>query len=129
MAKEFKFDSLVEAWIRVMLKESSDEHDPDFWAFSNLDRMIDDEPENAWSIILEILRRNQSSEILEVLSAGPVEDLLARHGEAFIERVENEARNDEDFAKLLGGVWQNTMSNEIYARVQRVWNRKGWDGN
>jgi Family of unknown function (DUF6869) len=129
MAKEFKFDSLVEAWIRVMLKESSDEHDPDFWAFSNLDRMIDDEPENAWSIILEILRRNQSSEILEVLSAGPVEDLLARHGEAFIERVENEARNDEDFAKLLGGVWQNTMSDEIYARVQRVWNRKGWDGN
>ena len=112
-----------------MLKEGSDEHDPDFWAFSDLDRMIDDEPEEAWPVILEILRRNQSTEILELLSAGPVEDLLARHGDAFIGRVEHEAKIDEDFAVLLGGVWQNTMSDEIYARVQRVWNRKGWDGN
>ena len=122
-------DRLVEAWIRVMLKEDSDEHDPDFWAYCDLDRMIDDEPELAWPIILEILRRNQSTAILEVLSAGPVEDILARHGEAFIERVEHEAKINEDFATLLGGVWQNTMSDEIYARVQRAWNRKGWDGN
>ena len=129
MAQKFKHDDLVGAWIRVMLKEGSDEHDPDFWAFSDLDQMVDEEPEEAWPIILEILRRNQSSEILEVLSAGPVEDLLAQHGEVFIERVEHEARIDENFAKLLGGVWQNTISDEIYARVQGVWIRKGWDGN
>ena len=129
MAPKMEHDRLVEAWIRVMLKEDSDEHDPDFWAYCDLDRMIDDEPELAWPIILEILRRNQSTAILEVLSAGPVEDILARHGEAFIERVEHEAKINEDFATLLGGVWQNTMSDEIYARVQRAWNRKGWDGN
>lgn len=91
--------------------------------------MINEEPEEAWPVILEILRRNQSTEILEVLSAGPVEDLLARHGEAFIGRIEYEAKIDEDFATLLGGVWQDMISDEIYARVQRVWNRKGWDGN
>lgn len=122
-------ERLVEAWIRVMLKEDSDEHDPDFWAYSELDRMVDEEPEAAWPVILEILRRNQSTAILEVLSAGPVEDLLARHGEAFVERVEQEARTDANFATMLGGVWQRTMSDEVYARIQRVWNRKGWDGN
>ena len=129
MAQKFKYDRLVETWIRYMLKQRADEHDPDFWAYCDLDLMINDEPEEAWPVILEILRQNQSTTILEVLSAGPVEDLLARHGDQFIERVEHEARIDANFATLLGGVWQNTMSDEIYARVQRVWNRSGWDGN
>jgi len=72
--------------------------------------MIDDEPEEAWPIILEILRRNQSFEILETLSAGPVEDFLARHGEAFIARVEHEAKFDENFARLAQG--RNIKENE-----------------
>ena len=26
------------------------------------------------------------------------------------------------------GVWQNTMPDEIWARIQAVWDRRGWDG-
>jgi hypothetical protein len=62
-----------------------------------------------------------------VLSAGPIEDLLAQHGDAFIDRVEIEARRDPSFAKVLGGVWQNSMSDEVWKRLQTVWDRKGWD--
>jgi len=66
---------------------------------------------------------------MENLSAGPLEDLLAMHGPAIIDRVEAEAARDPTFAKLLGGVWQNRMTDEVWARVQAARDRRGWDGN
>ena len=90
--------------------------------------MILDHPERSWPVILEILARDQGVAIIEVLSAGPLEDLLAKHGPAFIDRVEAEARRNPVFAKLLGGVWKSQMTDEIWARVQAVWDRRGWDG-
>src|SRR6185312_3783949 len=86
------------------------------------------EPDRAWQFILEVLRRNHSSEILQVLSAGPLEDLLVKHGDAFIDRIEAEAWSNPLFAKLLGGVWRNVMGDHIWHRVQKAWDRRGWDG-
>jgi hypothetical protein len=65
--------------------------------------------------------RDQSQAIKQVLSAGPIEDLLAKHGETFINRVEAETRKDPLFAKVLGGVWQNSMGDAVWKRVQAVW--------
>ena len=124
-----KYEKLIETWIRYQHKEVPPEDDPDFWSFSDLSDLVQDNPEDAWHVILEILNRNGSATITEILSAGPLEDLLATHGDAFIDRVEDEARKNPSFASLLGGVWQNTMSNELYSRVKSVWNRSGWDGN
>lgn len=102
---------------RVELSEVTDLYDLTF-----------EEPEKLWLLILEIHHRDQSITIQQVLSAGPVEDLLAKHGDTFIERVEAEARRDPQFAKLLGGVWKNSMSDAIWNRLQAVWDRRGWDG-
>ncbi len=57
-----------------------------------------------------------------------MEQLLGRYGAKFIDRVETQARVDPKFAKLLGGVWQSTMSPDIWSRVQAVWDRRGWNG-
>jgi hypothetical protein len=92
-----------------------------------MDLRYDDEPEELWRLIL-LHRKDQSPFIQQVLSAGPVDDLLAKYGEVFIERVELEAHADPSFAKLLGGVWQSRMSDSVWARVQAVWDRRGWDG-
>ena len=87
-----------------------------------------EQPERAFQFVLEVLRRDHSNKILQVLSAGPLEDILAKHGEQMIGRVESEARSNPLFAKLLGGVWQNEMSDPVWRRVQAVWDRRGWDG-
>lgn len=87
-----------------------------------------EEPEKLWLLILAIHHRDRSITIQQVLSAGPVEDLLAKHGDTFIERVEAEARRDSQFAKLLGGVWKNGISDAVWNRLQAVWDRRGWDG-
>jgi hypothetical protein len=87
-----------------------------------------EDPEQLWNLILEVLRRDSAVHIQEVLSAGPLENLLATHGASVIGKVESEARSNPLFARLLGGVWKNKMTDEIWARVQAVWDRRGWDG-
>jgi hypothetical protein len=85
-------------------------------------------PDEAWEFILAVLKANQSSRVLESLSAGPLEDLLANHGPYVIDRVEATARTNVHFARLLGGVWRSTMTADVWERVQSVWDRRGWDG-
>lgn len=97
-----------------------------FWAWENIIDLISDEPETAWIIIKKILKTDSSPKVISRLSAGPLEDLLVDHGEKFIDRVEEEAKMNPDFAKLLGGVWKNAMSDEIWERIQKVCDRS-WD--
>lgn len=84
-------------------------------------------PESLWEFVLEVLRRDPPVEVIEVLAAGPLEDYLAKCGERVIDRVEERARSDPKFRSLLGGVWRNSMSAEVWARVQACWDRSGWD--
>jgi Family of unknown function (DUF6869) len=119
--------ALADAWIANCLAPTAPSHTSDA-IFGQIWQLCEDEPERAFQFVLEVLGRDHSDKILEVLSAGPLEEVLARHGEKMIERVEAEARANLMFATLLGGVWQNDMSDEVWRRVQAVWDRRGWDG-
>jgi hypothetical protein len=101
---------------------------PYVWATDRIHDFTIKSPEKLFPIILAILEKDPSNEVLEVLAAGPLEDYLATNNEEFIVNVENRAKEDPKFASLLGGVWQNGMTEETWARVQKVWDRSGWDG-
>jgi len=121
--------ALITAWIALQkAQHDSPEYHQLFWAFDRVCDLINDDPDQAWDFILAVLATDRSPEIVGILSAGPLEDLLAYHPYDVIERVEAEARHNPHFASLLGGVWQNKMPDDIWKRVQAVWNRKGWDG-
>jgi hypothetical protein len=123
-----EIEQQAEAWIRNRhAAKGSPEREATEWAIETYDLLYDD-PETLWLLILAIHARDHSPPVQELLSAGEVEDLLAMHGGIFIERIEAEARRDQAFAKLLGGVWKNAMADEIWERVQAVWDRRGWDG-
>ena len=121
---QFDRERLVQTWIDrhadPALSELSQAKEPDqrFWAWERLDALVREEPEVAWSAILEILQRTRSEQALDNLAAGPLEDLLAKHGYQFIDRVEAEATRSSLFRHLLAGVWQNAMSGELWERVQ-----------
>lgn len=126
---EAELTAFAESWIAFMkAPENSEEYKALFWVFDREYDLMNEEPEEIWRFILKVLSLNNSIETQEVLSAGPLEDLLAKHGGAMIDRVEKEAKSNPLFAKLLGGVWQNSMTDEVWERVQAVWNRSGWDG-
>lgn len=80
--------------------------------------------EDAWITIIEVLSLTPSDEVLSVLAAGPLEDLIAYCGPQFIDRIEIKARQDADFRKLLNGVWQNRTPPEIWARIEKAQNKK-----
>lgn len=74
-------------------------------------------------VILRISDATDDLTVLANLSAGPLEDLLAHHGEKVIGRVEKLANENAKFLQLVGGVWRNAMTNEIWQRVQALQKR------
>jgi hypothetical protein len=90
------------------------------WAWDKLDRLMRALPERAWPILLRLIELAPSDTAVDVIAAGPLENLLCLHGEAFIERVEKQAKADSRFRFALGGVWRNVIPEPIWRRVNRI---------
>jgi hypothetical protein len=94
-----------------------------FDANEELDDLVTDEPERAWPLICEVIRRisPQDEDILAYVAAGPLEDLLVRHPYAFIDRIESLAKNDAHFRRAVSGVWGwNSIPSEIRTRLDTL---------
>lgn len=132
MESPLPVDRVVDEWLQWAAWQTDPRNhgkqNTELIGFDEFDYVVRTHPEHAWQCILATVAEARSQPYLGVLAAGPMEDLLGLHGSAFIERVELEARKNPKFAWMLGGVWQCQMTDEIWNRVQRVWNRRGWDG-
>ena len=117
---ETELNKIVNAWIAAQdAEQGSAEHESNWWAISKVsDWSFERQGELLWRFIMAAYQRDLSDKAVSVLAAGPLEDLLAKQGPEFIERVEELARRDPKFNDLLGGVWRNAMSDEIWQRVQ-----------
>lgn len=93
--------------------------------------MAEHDPALAWEAIKAVVTSfklsdlvsesaTEAKKIVSNTAAGPLEDLLASHGDKFIDAVELEARDDPRMRWALSGVWQNAMPDSIWARVQHA---------
>ena len=91
---------LMQGWARYWSKvpEAKEEYS---WAFAELLDLVSDSPEKGWECILYALQSPECQPHLGVLAAGPLEDLLCLHGQAFIERVESLATSNPKFSHVL----------------------------
>jgi hypothetical protein len=76
--------SLADEWIKYWHAPEGSSEPERYADATDLYDLEYNEPETLWLLILEIHHRAQSEAIKQVLSAGPIEDLLAKHGETFI---------------------------------------------
>jgi hypothetical protein len=104
-------NQIVEDWLRQSLLPDGD---------ATMYDAVHDTPDIAWPAILQIIERDLTEDQTAILAGGPLETLLALHGSQIIERVECEAERNPRFNHLLGGVWQNLMSQDIWERVQKA---------
>lgn len=111
--------ALAEAWLRCEAGPPN-EKNRDFWAADRMRDLVSGDPETAWQVIDVIWRLDQSDRALANLAAGPVEDLLAHHGEAFIDRITLLARREPVFRKLLGGVWRNNIAEPVWQKLKSI---------
>lgn len=110
----------IEAWARAYI-EARESYDPESgedlpWAIERF-MDLDSDPEDAWKVILRVLDCSPSEQVLSMLAASELEDLIEDHGMQFIERIESEARASAAFKQLLCGVWPSG-SKETWARVE-----------
>jgi hypothetical protein len=103
-------------WDRDMVLRESDLN---AWADDEFDDLVRREPEEAWKGVLGVLGATSDELTLSTLAAGPLEDLISRHGHAFIARIEEAAARDSKFKELLHGVWR-TGEPAIWERVVRA---------
>lgn len=74
-----------------------------------------------WDLILELIAAApDNDEVLGRIAAGPLEGLLGKHGARVIARIEALADRDMKFRRILTGVWQHEMPDEIWMRVCRA---------
>ena len=114
-------------WIHYQRLFCADDPEADAYfesGYERLDKLVRTSPFLAFEaikLILHLLADEADNEsICGVLAAGPLEDLLAWHGETMIDAVEAEARRNEAFRALLRDVWRNSMTSDVWARVQAL---------
>lgn len=116
-------DAELDTWAVAYIEGVQDptrfkEGHPLWWA---LERFMDSDTdaEDIWLAVLHILARSPPDEVLAVLAAGPLEDLVHENGDAFIDRIELRARQDPAFRQLLNGVWESGTP-EVWLRVEQA---------
>ena len=116
---------LVSSWLLLQrTPEAGTPREELAWVVEKVWDLCDDAPNEAFEFILAVLDQDSSATTMAILSAGPLESLLRRHGPRIINRVERRARRDANFTRLLGHVWRDTLSSQIWTRVQSVRDRQ-----
>jgi hypothetical protein len=111
-------DRIASAWIEELKRCREQPGTPVGWGFRELNRLVKDDPDSALSAIEAICRTDASAPVIEVLAAGPLENLLVEHGRAVIERVVDLAKSNVAFRDLLGGVWRSTIEGAVWVQVE-----------
>ena len=115
--------SLGKGWIELQRRHFAGESTESvFWAYSAMDELCDRNPKQCFQQILTILDIDSSELILGTLAAGPLEDLLSRHGVDVVDQIETESRRNPKLKVLLTGVWRNVIDEDVWNRIQALAN-------
>lgn len=115
--------ALARAWVEQYSKSDRDQDD-NLFAIMDFERDLrEDDPDRMIDLILEILKIEANPVLLSLLAAGPLEDVI---NAATIDRIEREARVNERFRDLLGGVWYYRAPDELKARLDALIGESRW---
>lgn len=109
---------LAEAYISAASNEKWPEEL--WWVWEKLYRLVEKLPQTAFDVIVQITKLDPPDEVLTYVGAAPLENLLALHGEAMIEKIEEEAKQNPRLRTCLAGVLKSTISDEVWERVKKV---------
>ena len=117
-----QFEELVTAYLdhaeAISLRRQARDPPP---ALDQVDDLTRQNPDAAWAIVQELVRRATRDEVLAYIAAGPLENLLCNHPHAFIDRVEVLAARDAHFRRALSGVWGwERMTDDVLARLDAL---------
>jgi hypothetical protein len=114
-------EALTKAWIGLQKSQKDTAaYQENFWAQRELWQLVNKEPNEAWEVILCVIRSTSDDWILENLGAGPLEDLFVVHGDKFIDIFEQLATADPAFCRVANFIWKNEIRDDIWKRIQKI---------
>jgi hypothetical protein len=88
--------------------------------------LVTEDPGRGLGLAREVLHIETHERLLGLLAAGLLEDLVCTEQEEVIGWVEAEARRNERFRWLLGGVWYSRVTPEIARRIDAAKGGISW---
>jgi hypothetical protein len=70
-------------------------------------------------LILDCIPSDPANRHFQVLAAGPLENLLTRHGPAMVDEIDVLARRSPTFRLLLNGVWTSRVDSAVVERLAK----------
>jgi len=121
-------EDIASSWIAYYLRHGRDEagngvsdEDPHWWAVSAVLYLDGDDPARALDIVFRIARACSDDWVLENLGAGPLENLIDGD-QTLLDPVALEVTSSPGLKFALQCVWQRDMSEDTWARLQRIAN-------
>lgn len=102
---------LAEGWITKPEREWSSDDD----AFADI---LHREPDRALATIFAIMQLTEDKRVLGGLAAGPFEDFLGVHGEAYLTVIHTLALQHQRLREVLDGVWQGSMPKRVWHQIE-----------
>jgi hypothetical protein len=90
----------------------------DFWAWQVARNLINDDPTEAWLLILALLHNAPDDGVLGSVAAGELEEFVLAHAADFIDRIEDEARRNSRFKSALSYLYVWRLSPELFDRIE-----------
>jgi hypothetical protein len=118
MTSETKSDQeIVEAYVRG--------DDSDWWAVEELNELAIDNPERVWKIIQMINASPVVNDpwrraLLAIVGCGPLEEIIALHGDKILPQILEVAKKDEVLRIELSTIYESSLRPEIWAQIQRI---------
>ena len=114
-------EELLEAYLAYGARNRQAATESDLeWAFGRVDDLIREAPPaDALALALALVQRTSDDALLAYVAAGPVEDLLCRHGESVLEPLLAAADRDPRVRVALERTWgSNRMDPAVWHRLQ-----------
>lgn len=79
----------------------TDDEDPDWWAYEELQRATWDDPRRSWDMLLDLIDVAPDEDTLMRIGIGPLADFIAENGTGFIDTIIEAARKNPPVRRTL----------------------------
>ncbi|MEZ5828358.1 MAG: hypothetical protein R3D30_12100 [Hyphomicrobiales bacterium] len=119
---------LASLWVEVMNRSDVEKERDDNWSdlFDFQNELVSNDPLEALELVKAILAIEDNPNVLGLLAAGMLEDLIPADDGPVIDAVVDEASRNEKFRRLLGGVWFYGMSPKVAERLEQARGEVRW---
>jgi Family of unknown function (DUF6869) len=119
---------LAAAWVEITSRSDVERERDEDWSamFDFQQELVSNDPLGALELVKVILEFEDNPDVLGLLAAGMLEDLIPEEDGPLVDAVVAEAARNEKFRHLLGGVWFYGMSPEVRARLQEARGEVEW---